>query len=78
MDIFLELPIDHSILFQEYCEAEGKEKYRAIFPFMLHKLYEEEIAEEDAIWKWVEEGKADEKGKSFVDKVIKSIMIIHV
>lgn len=42
---------------QDYCEKDGKEKFKAVFPLILHQLYDAEIVAEDSVWKWVEEQK---------------------
>jgi translation initiation factor eIF-2B subunit epsilon len=42
---------------QDFCEQEGKERYRPIFPIILHSLYDKDILAEDSIWQWVEEAK---------------------
>lgn len=38
---------------QDYCDAHAK--YKKIFPIILHTLFNNEVLEEEAIWKWVEE-----------------------
>jgi len=51
---------------QEYCEKTDRELYRPQFPYILHTMYEAEILDEDAIWKWVDEQK-EAKDSSFLE-----------
>jgi len=53
-------------ILQEYCESQGKEIYKSLFPVILHTMYDIEAIEEDAIWKWVDEQKKEED-KTFLD-----------
>jgi hypothetical protein len=46
---------------QDYSNDPKHEKYKKIFPFVLHALYNHEIVEEDAIWKWVEEQEQEDQ-----------------
>jgi len=51
---------------QEYCEKPSRDYFTQHFPFILHSLYDAEIIDEEAIWKWVEEQK-ESKDQAFIE-----------
>ncbi len=39
----------------------GKERYKKLFPLILHQLFNQEIIEEDAVWSWKDEHEEEEE-----------------
>jgi len=60
--------------FKDYCSNQKKgsaitgksDRFRSQFPFLLHSLYDADLIDEDAIWKWVEEAREDAAASEFV------------
>jgi len=51
---------------QDYCTGKEKQCFFNVFPKILHALYELDLVQEDAIWKWVDESKEDSSSKIFI------------
>lgn len=60
--------IDIILDIQDYCSQKEHENFKKAFPIILHTLYQLEIMEEDAIFKWEQE--CNEEDKEFVKLVI--------
>jgi len=54
---------------QDYCTGKEKQCFFNVFPKILHALYELDLVQEDAIWKWVDESKEDSSSKIFIKLV---------
>jgi len=58
-----------SFSLQDYCTGKEKQCFFNVFPKILHALYELDLVQEDAIWKWVDESKEDSSSKIFIKLV---------
>lgn len=66
---FREVEDDLDLIFdlQEYCSMKENEKIKKVFPIILHTLYQMDLLEEDAIFKWEKE--SSEEDSTFVNLV---------